>query len=165
MENILPVITLYQPWATWIMREWKTIETRVHSRFECLLHKTILIHAGQRTDDSHLTIKNPYLTKEQILFDPDEIVNGAILGSVYVDACGWLCGDDYENKSALIDTADRFGLFLTQIKKFETPILEKGNMGIWYYDLDKREKVRGQKINYGQTQMNLFSEHKSSTCN
>ena len=139
---IYPVITIYQPWATWIMRYWKTIETRTHSRFKCLLHKTILIHAGQRTDDSHLAVRNPYLTREQILFDPDEVINGAILGSAYIDACGWLCGDDYENKSALIETTDKFGLFLTEIKKFEKPIFEKGNMGIWYYDLEKREKVR-----------------------
>src|SRR5690242_4550408 len=99
-NNILPVITLYQPWATWIMREWKTIETRTHARFACLLHKTILIHAGQKTDDSHLTVQNPYLTREQIIFNPDEVINGAILGSVYVDATGWLYGDNYENKSA-----------------------------------------------------------------
>lgn len=47
---IYPVITLYQPWATWIMRGWKTIETRTHNRFACLDHKTILIHAGKITD-------------------------------------------------------------------------------------------------------------------
>jgi len=55
------------------------------------------------------------------------MVNGFILGSVYIDACGWLCGDDYENKSALIDTTNRWGLFLTEIKKFDTPIPKKEN--------------------------------------
>lgn len=48
--EIYPVITLYQPWATWIMRELKTIESRTHARFNSLLYKTILIHAGQTTD-------------------------------------------------------------------------------------------------------------------
>lgn len=146
--NILPVITLYQPWATWIMREWKTIETRTHGRFECLIHKTVLIHAGQKTDDSNLTVKNPYLTTEQILHNPNEVINGAILGSVYVDAGGWLCGDSYENKSALIETTDRYGLFLKEVNKFKEPIPCKGQMGIWYYDLDAKQPVKKPKTQY-----------------
>lgn len=141
MTNILPVITLYQPWATWIIRGWKTIETRTHERFSSLLHKTILIHAGLQTDSSDLTVKNPYLTREQILYDPDEVINGAILGSAYVDACGWLCNDPWENKSALIETRNRYGLFLTDVKKFPSPLLVKGSMGIWYYDLENKIKV------------------------
>lgn len=142
MKSILPVITLYQPWATWIMREWKTIETRTHARFSSLIHRTVLIHAGQRTDDSPLTVSNPYLTQEQILHSPGEVINGAILGSVYVDACGWLCGDNYENKGALIETTNRYGLFLKEAKQFEKPMYVKGEMGIWYFDMDKMEKVK-----------------------
>jgi hypothetical protein len=141
MTNILPVITIYQPWATWIIRGWKNIETRTHERFKSLLHETILIHAGLQTDSSDLTINNPYLTREQILHDPDEVINGAILGSAYVDACGWLCGDNYENRNALIETKNRYGLFLTNIKKFSSPLLVKGSMGIWYYDLENKVKV------------------------
>lgn len=140
---IYPVITLYQPWATWIMRGWKTIETRTHHRFASLLHRTVLIHAGQITDAAAL--QNPYLTKEQIIFNPDEVINGAILGSVYVDACGWLCGDAYESKSALIETTNRYGLFLKDEKRFDTPFYVKGEMGIWYFDVDKGEKVRKPK--------------------
>lgn len=81
-ENIYPVITLYQPWATWIVRGWKTIETRTHNKFACLIGKTILIHAGQKTDAS--AINNPYLTKEQLLYNPDEVINGYILCSTHV---------------------------------------------------------------------------------
>ena len=141
---ILPVITLYQPWATWIVRGWKTIETRTHNRFACLNHKTILIHAGQTTDAA--AINNPYLTKEQLMYEPDEVLNGFILGSAYVDATGLLCGDDYENKAALIYTMDRYGLFLEKIEKLKEPIPVKGEMGIWYFDMDKKEKVRKPKI-------------------
>lgn len=137
---VLPVITLYQPWATWIMRGWKTIETRTHSRFACLSHKKVLIHAGMTTDPQ--AIKNPYLSKDQLLLNPDEMVNGFILGSVYVDATGWLCGDPYENMSALIDTNGRYGLFLEDVQKFNEPIPEKGEMGIWYFDLGNRQKVK-----------------------
>lgn len=154
MREILPVITLYQPWATWIMRGWKTIETRTHSRFAILNGSDILIHAGQKTDDSDLTVKNPYLTHEQIIYNPDEVVNGFILGKATVDNTKWL--NENHSKRALIDCGDinvpRFGLFLSSIEKFETPIPVKGNMGIWYYDLTNKQKVltTKNKLNYGK---------------
>lgn len=137
---IYPVITLHQPWATWIMREWKEIETRTHGRFASLQGKTILIHAGKKTD---ATAKdNIFLTKEQLLYKPEEIINGHILGSAYVDATGWLCGDEYENEAALIETTNRYRLFLQDVEKFIEPIPEQGERGIWYYNLDKKQKVR-----------------------
>ncbi len=139
---IYPVITLYQPWATWIMRGWKTIETRTHNRFACLDGKSILIHAGKRTDAE--AVKNPYLTKEQILFNPDEVINGFILGSAYVQYLGCLDPDDGVN--ALIECESvRYGLLLEKIVRFENPIPVLGDMGIWYFDLNKKEKVKKPK--------------------
>lgn len=142
MKNILPVITLYQPWATWIMRRWKTIETRTHNRLSCLNNRTVLIHSGQRTDDSDLTVKNPYLTTEQILYNPDEVINGYILGSVFIYDARKLTAED--SQRALIDcgTADRYGLFLSKVHKFPKPIAVKGEMGIWYFDIDNQQKVK-----------------------
>jgi hypothetical protein len=140
MENMIyPVITLYQPWATWIMREWKTIETRTHNKFACLEHQTILIHAGLTTDTK--AINNPYLTKEQLLFNPDEMINGFILGSVFVSNYGIL--REYEDELALIECkTQRYGLFLSDINRFEIPIPEKGEMGIWYYDIENLIKIK-----------------------
>ncbi len=135
---IYPVITLYQPWATWIMRGWKTIETRTHDRFKSLNGRTILIHAGQRTDSS--AINNPYLTTEQLLFNPDEVVNGCILGSARVYNFRELWPTDA--RYALIECeTKRYGLELDNIKNIE-PIYCKGEMGIWYYDLDNKMKVK-----------------------
>lgn len=137
-----PVITLYQPWASWIMRGWKTIETRTHNRFGSLFGLHVLIHAGQRTDDSDYAIRNPYLTKEQILLNPDEVVNGAILGKVFVyNFCSL---DDAHSKRALIECKEtkRWGLFLSDIEVFKEPIPCKGEMGIWYYDVVKQMKVK-----------------------
>lgn len=139
MSNILPVITLYQPWATWIMRGWKTIETRTHNRFACLNHKTILIHAGMTTDAA--AINNPYLSKEQLLHAPDEMVNGFILGSAYALYLGCLDPDDGVNALIECETL-RYGLLLDNINVFKEPIPVKGEMGIWYYDLDARKKVK-----------------------
>lgn len=139
---IYPVITLYQPWATWIMRGWKTIETRTHNRFTSLTGKTILIHAGMTTDSSEIATKNRFLTREQILQDPDEMINGFILGEAFVYQSRKLGFKDQQ--SALIEcvTRERYGLFLAKIKKFDTPIPVKGEMGIWYFDMSKMEKVR-----------------------
>lgn len=145
-NKVYPVITLYQPWASWIMRLWKTIETREHNRFACLKGKRILIHAGQHTDGSPLATQNPFLTRSQILHNPKEIVNGFILGSAFVSDVGWLNAS--HSTRALIDCENtrRFGLFLNDIKLEKKPIPVTGGMGIWYYDLQKMEKVKKSSI-------------------
>lgn len=143
---ILPVITLYQPWATWIMRGWKTIETRTHNRFDCLERKTILIHAGKTTDKSEFAIENPYLTPYQLEFTNNEMINGFILGSAFVSVTD-RCKSGDENRALIeCDSIQRYGLFLQDIKKFKDPIPAKGGMGIWYFDTDKNEKVNKPKL-------------------
>ena len=140
--EIYPCITLYQPWAFWIMRGWKIIESRTHNRFACLKNRRILIHAGKKTDKSMLAIKNPYLTYEQICYKPEEVINGHILGSVFVYDFQKL-GKEH-SKDSLIDceNTERWGLFLRNEIKFTNPIPVKGEMGIWYYDLMKEQKVK-----------------------
>lgn len=137
---IYPVITLYQPWATWIMRGWKLIETRTHDRFKSLEGKRILIHAGQTTDAS--AINNPYLTREQLLYKPDEVINGVILGECLVQGFGKL--NDSHSAKALIDcgSTERWGLFLNEIMMLQEPIPVKGEMGIWYFNIETMQKVK-----------------------
>lgn len=138
MNSIYPVITLYQPWATWIIRGWKKIETRTHSRFSSLKGKTILIHAGQKTDEA--AIINPYLTREQIMLNPDEVVNGYLLGFAFVHDFKKL--NDSHSKDSLIECrTDRYGLFLREIKPISPIIPAKGEMGIWYYDIERKQKA------------------------
>jgi len=146
-KGILPAITLYQPWASWIIRGWKTIETRTHSRFGSLLGERILIHSGQKTDTN--AANNPYLTREQIMHKPDEIINGYILGSALVYNFCKLT--DSDSRRALIEcNTERWGLFLCDIEVFK-PIPCKGEMGIWYYDFDNKCKVKKP-----QAQQKLF---------
>ncbi len=139
-NNILPVITLYQPWATWIMRGWKTIETRTHSRFSCLKGQRILIHAGLKTDPNAIHV--PYLTLEQLASKPEMgLVTGCILGSAFVKDFRLLNGSDSE--AALCDCTGRlWGLFLEDIERWKYPIPEKGSQGIWHYDTDNLIKVK-----------------------
>jgi len=136
-DNILPVITLYQPWATWIMRGWKTIETRTHSRFSCLKGQRILIHSSK----TPCSMWNPYLTPEQLALNPDEMVNGYILGSAFVKDFRLL--NESDSKAALFDCEGQlWGLFLEDIQRWPYPIPEKGSQGIWYYDVDNLMKVK-----------------------
>lgn len=143
--SIFPAITLYQPWATWIMLKWKTIETRTHDRFVSLRGNRILIHAGGHIDKSAYLF-HPYLTEEQ-LAATKEVPIGAILGSAFVSEFKLLSDED--SRASLIDcrSVQRWGLVLTDIEPFETPIPVKGGMGIWYFDLSTNTKVLKKDIN------------------
>jgi hypothetical protein len=135
---VLPAITLYQPWAAWIMEGWKTIETREHDRFKSLLGETILIHAGLHNDTSPSSKFNRYLKGTPTW----KTVNGCILGTALVSDVGWL-GTEH-SQEAMIDCGGvyRYGLFLENVEKFEQPIPVKGGMGIWYFNLNTKQKVR-----------------------
>lgn len=131
-SNIYPVITLYQPWASFIIEGYKTIETRLHDRFKNLKGHNILIHAGKKFDKDHYSIES------KSYYD-----YGCILGKVYVYDFQAL--DEKHSLDALIDCENvkRYGLFLKNIEKFDEPIYNvKGSMGIWYYDLENRIKVK-----------------------
>lgn len=153
-KNIYPAITLYQPWATWVIDGWKTIETRTHNRFGCLLNKTILIHAGQQTD-LNAWDNNPYLTQAQLQERRLVRPNGYILGIALVKSFGKLSA--IHSHKALIDceNTERFGLYLTDVEKFKTPIPCKGGMGIWYYNLDECKKVKKERITKQQSTLEL----------
>ena len=148
IQRIYPVITLYQPWATWIIRGWKTIETRLHDRFKGLEGKRILIHAGKTTDNSDTVIYNKYLTAEQLAyhaFKSEEIINGFIIGECFVQ--GFKALDESHSKYALIDCGGikRYGLFLNEIMMLDDPIKVKGEMGIWYFDTELMQKVKASE--------------------
>lgn len=141
MSNIIPVITLWQPWATWVIKGYKTIETRTHIRFKGLEGKTIGIHAGQAVDQSDHVIQNPYLAKS-ILIDSMVLPAGVLLGTAKVNEFREL---NYTHEHAALiecEKVTRYGLFLSDIKEFERYPKVKGGMGIWYFDLDKMEKVK-----------------------
>ena len=146
---ILPTITLYQPYAYFVIKGWKTIETRLHDRFKNLLGKRVAIHSAKKKIDYWNDIsKNKYLTFEQMhealdaidsyKYDAKYMERGYILGTATVEATGWLNKTaTIYSKQALIDcqSTDRFGLWLTQVQPFAKPIEAKGKQGIWYSEL------------------------------
>lgn len=147
LKGIYPVITLYQPWATWVADGLKLIETRTHNRFGCLLGKTILVHSGLTTDKSALP--NPYLNGRSY----SEPINGFILCAAYVNRFGKLSGIHSERAMIECESVERFGLYLINVQKLETPIPEKGEMGIWYFDMDTMQKVKKPKT---ENNLSLF---------
>jgi hypothetical protein len=130
----IPVITLWQPWASWIVLGLKTIETRTHPRFACLAGKRIYIHAGAKWDESALMLATPFLTPSQLLQTTNFYeTRSAIIGSAIVSEFRELIGKD--SKRACIDCTNtlRYGLILSDVKAIQNiPI--KGKQGIWYYD-------------------------------
>ncbi len=140
---IIPVITLKQPWASWVMEGLKLIESRTHTQFKSLEGKTFCIHSAKKYDLSDYVLENPYLTQEKIDASLSYPV-GVILGTVH--CTGYLELHQAHELNALIEcrSIQRYGLCLKIPKKFKNPIPETGELSIWYYDLEERKKVKKQ---------------------
>lgn len=141
MNKIIPVITLKQPWASWIMDELKRTESRVHKNFKSLVGKDFGIHSSQTYDLSDYVLKNPFLSQAQIdasLSYPTGMILGTVHGKEFLEL-------NYNHeKEALIECSSikRYGLRLTNPIKFENPIPYTGELAIWYFDMDTMEKVK-----------------------
>lgn len=142
MQNILPVITLYQPWANWIVEGWKTIETRTHNRLKSLNGKTILIHAGLSFDKNAGIRHNNHCPYMSLISNQTkhDLFYGYILGQAEVYNTRKLTKSDSLQACIECET-ERYGLFLKNIIKFKEPLPAKGSMGIWYYDLTNETKI------------------------
>lgn len=144
MDKIIPIITLKQPWASWVIEGIKLIESRVHKNFQTLVGRDFGIHAAQTYDLSDHVLKNPYLSEKKIQ-ESLSYPTGVILGTVH--GAGFLPLKKYHEQAALIEctSVQRYGLRLIDAIKFEKPIPHAGELAIWYYDLDKMEKVKKPK--------------------
>jgi hypothetical protein len=127
-----PIISLWMPWANWVMLGWKEVETRLHKRFYGLAGREIGIHATAKWDETAIDAARPYLTAWQLSQTMGfPRIGGAILGTafcVHVRPC--VSGD---SRIALIDcaTVQRHGLSLQRPNIIEA-IPARGKQGIWY---------------------------------
>lgn len=132
----MKVITLWQPWATWVILGWKTIETRLHPRFASLEGQTIGIHAALKYDPDAYDLAKPYLDMAQRIFTKSipPSARGVILGTVDVREHRLLSVKD--SQKALIDCehTKRYGLILENRKPFDEQILVRGKQRIWNID-------------------------------
>jgi hypothetical protein len=136
----MKILTLWEPWASFIAVGWKTIETRTHDRFRNLKGETIGIHAGQHWDKDWYKLAGPYLTdlqKKEVEFFKENFnasngYKGKIICTAKVDSVNWL-HSSFCDKALIECETLRCGLFLVDIRKTTSPVL-KGHQGIWNYD-------------------------------
>ncbi len=128
-------ISLWQPWAQWVMLGWKTIETRRHDRFKGLVLQRIGIHAAQKWDETWVEVAGRYLTEDQCRMTARmaKTGGGCILGTVFVRDASWLLPAAANEALIECSTIRRFGLILSDPKRFEIPIPAKGLQGIFKF--------------------------------
>lgn len=128
----MKAISLWQPWATWVARGWKTIETRTHNRLKSLAGKRIAIHAANRYDHDADDMALGYMdARQRGIHDVTEYVRGVIVATARVIDARPLTDDD--TPAALFDCSgdDRYGLILEGIRPIDPPIPCKGRQGIF----------------------------------
>lgn len=134
-DGMLPAISLYNPWAMWVALGWKTIETRLHDRFQSLKGLHILIHAGLSWDVRAIQEAKPYLTKEQIqetTLNLKTWPRGAFVCNTLVH--DYRLTEPEDAKAALIECqTPRVGLYLRDTTIME-PVDAVGRQGIWWVD-------------------------------
>jgi len=122
---------------------YKTIETRVHSRFAGLAGKRIAIHAGMKLDpDAFALAKLQVSDTVFAVCSQVKPIFGAIICTAFVNHVGWL--DETHSVAAMINCKDtfRFGLFLTDIEVLKVPIPCKGKMGIFETEICESELIK-----------------------
>lgn len=133
------VISLWQPWAQWVILGWKTIETRTHARFAKLAGQRIGIHAAKVWDKQAIHLARSYLTEDQIhqtfeLLRVHHHDSGKVLGTVFVNEHRIL--ERADAPAALIECETvRFGLLLSLPIKFAVPVPAVGRQGIFHANL------------------------------
>lgn len=129
------IISMWMPWAQWVMLGWKTTETRKHKRLQSLAGKRIGIHAANKWDDDALELARPYLTAEQLAYTKMMPLKSGVIGTVSVTEHRALTAMDAP--SALIEciSIQRYGLFLENPAEWTSVLPMKGKQGIWYADI------------------------------
>lgn len=127
----LRCISLWQPWAQWVILGLKTIETRLHDRFKNLEGQRIAIHAAQKWDGDAWISAMEFMPLDGVDKNINRYECGSIIGTVRVAKTRWLNEDDSEG--ALIDCGNvrRFGLVLEDPLMFSVAMPETGRQGIW----------------------------------
>jgi hypothetical protein len=131
-------ISLHQPWATLIAEGYKTIETRNHDRFKKLVGQRVGIHAAKKYSPQEVYKSFPMTLQQRnkVILKSSKYkhVFGAIICVVFVSNFKKL--DYTHSTNAMIDCSycDKYGLFLTNIKKIE-PIYCRGQQGIFNVDI------------------------------
>ena len=135
----MKAISLWEPWATFIMMKQKTIETRTHNRFKSLVVKRIAICSALNFDKSG--IWKEYLPPDSPLricnlLSLTTVTKGTIMCTATVSAARWAPNVDFVereewNRKAMCEVGGKFCLFLDDIKPLMSSISIRGRQGIF----------------------------------
>jgi hypothetical protein len=134
-EPMMPAITLWQPWASWIALGLKTIETRTHHRFASLVARRIAIHAGKTMAPHALRLAGPFLPITALTSLEWISKTGWPMGVIVCTAMAyyarWLGPCDSAEALCDCGAGNRFGIFLNAIRILSPAVPWKGGRGIW----------------------------------
>jgi len=138
----MKAITLWQPWATMIALGHKTVETRTHDRFQCLVGQRIAIHAAKKYDKDAFEIMVQHgFSPLHSLLAQGLVPRGAVVATAVVSGGMWgrknlMSAPLYRQwcRDALCDVAGRFCLHLSKIEPLNPPIPATGHQAIWEWN-------------------------------
>lgn len=129
MSIAIPVLSLWQPWASLMADERKPWETRHWPAPKQMIGKEYAIHAAMKVDRDAC---------EDFGYDWRTIPRGAILSTHILKECRLFTEQNIiEIRDRYGDfTPGRFGWYSPLVRKFITPIPAKGHQGIWNWEAD-----------------------------
>ena len=139
----MKVVSLFEPWASLIKEGVKKIETRSWAtkyRGEFYIHASLktLNKSDYRKYEAQLTLlqnkefKYGYIIAKCKLVDC-KYMDKELIAEVKKDYNEYICGGY---------SVGRYAWILDEIEMLETPIKAKGQLGIWNYNPQPKEKSR-----------------------
>lgn len=140
-EREIPILTLWQPWATLIVDGVKDVENRPRP-FPSLVGRDVAIHAGKKWGVGAWEELLDAVPPGYDVPKKGEAVQGAILGIVrvrgmlkprdqWVECLSFGAKSGRQEPSPWWDPGS-YGLTLEVVRKFEKPVSAKGKQGVWY---------------------------------
>jgi hypothetical protein len=139
----MKALTLWQPWASLVRPDTKTIESR---SWATLYRGPLLIHAAVRWDNlirAEVARARRHLHGLGLPPLPDDLPTGAVVAIAILADC-WAMDQapDPVNEIFGCYGPDRFGWILEDIRVLPRPIPWSGSQGLWSVPLELEARVR-----------------------
>jgi hypothetical protein len=157
----MKVISIWNPWATLIVRKHKSIETRSWKAPKSLIGQRIGIASTKAIrPDQRLEVARPEFAKYYLetglpvlvsgFADLSKFDNGYLLGTVLLHSCDLITEEDMDD---ITEEEQSFGWFspgryawrLREPVALKSPIQVRGSQGIWEWPED--EEIQDREIN------------------
>jgi len=148
MADLLPALTIHQPWAWCIAHSTKRIENRTWAPPQSVFGKFIAIHAGAvpRTKKAHGEIME---LAEQLEAPPGSLEFGAVVAIAKVVRV--IEEEPFVQSPHYLWWNGPLAWELDDVFALTTPIRAKGKQGLWKLDAPSTALVRAQwKVHHGK---------------